>query len=271
MNIIYKILFVLLVNTITLSAHAGQDIHSEHCLYGCPSGSISSSELIIRGNYILNSNNRTRLPDWVAYKLKKANIGELRKITWQDDPLLSGTGVLGIRDYLTAADQGLYEPGFLVPLENFSANDNWREVYYMSHAVPLRPALNSGAWLELDEKIRSVLKSSMVAAIYVMAGPVYESNMPLLPATEKAHQVPSAYWKIVSMYDPHGPKTAAFYFDQAMSEKADYCNHMVTVRDIERLTGLDFFHAVSPSMIEKLETGPSRFSGHLGCRDEHDD
>ncbi len=271
MKIIPYCFFLSLLFTVSIPAYSALNIHSKHCLYGCPSGYSLSSELIVRENYVLNFSKRTRLPDWVAFKLKRADIGDAHKINWTDDPLLAESVTLGFRDYFDAADKGLYEPGFLVPLENFSAADDWREVYYLSQAVPLKPALKSGAWLKLDEKIREILKRSMVAEVYVMAGAVYERSMPLLPGTDKAHQVPSAYWKIVSMYDPHGPKTAAFYFDQALSKDTDYCNHIVTVRGIERLTGLDFFHAVSPSKVEYLETGPSHIAGHLGCKGEHHD
>lgn len=45
---------------------AAQEIHSTHCLHGCPAGAPATNDLIIREIYILNSNDQTKFAGWTA-------------------------------------------------------------------------------------------------------------------------------------------------------------------------------------------------------------
>ena len=52
-----------------------QEIHSQHCLDGCPSGSAATNDVIIREIYILSSNDTTKFADWAAYKVTAETVG----------------------------------------------------------------------------------------------------------------------------------------------------------------------------------------------------
>ncbi len=65
-----------LLLTLLLSSPAlAQEIQSDHCLHGCPSGSPATNKVIIREIYILSANGTTKFADWVAYKVTAETIG----------------------------------------------------------------------------------------------------------------------------------------------------------------------------------------------------
>lgn len=72
-----------------------------------------------------------------------------------------------------------------------------------------------------------------------MTGPLYERDMGKLPGTQKAHTIPSAYWKVIFINNsPAVNHYAAFLFDQNTPKGADFCQFRVTVDEIEKRTGL---------------------------------
>ena len=60
-----------------------QEIQSDHCLHGCPSGSPATNKVIIREIYILSANGTTKFADWVAYKVTAETIGRSQKRKWK--------------------------------------------------------------------------------------------------------------------------------------------------------------------------------------------
>ena len=68
--------FSLAVCVLTIAAFltiqaSAQEIHADLCMYGCPSGSPPTNDIIIRDIYILSSNDSTKFADWVAYRVMK--------------------------------------------------------------------------------------------------------------------------------------------------------------------------------------------------------
>ena len=43
------------------------ELHSGLCLDGCPAGAAPTNDVVVRGIYVLSSNDTTKFADWVAY------------------------------------------------------------------------------------------------------------------------------------------------------------------------------------------------------------
>ncbi len=133
---------------------------------------------------------------------------------------------------------------------------------FLSNITPQFSKLNQGAWKDLEEAIRN-LATSTGNDVFVMTGPLYEWAMAKLPGTDKDHQIPSAYWKIVADENQGTVQVAAFYFYQDTPKRANHCDHMKTVSFVEAKSGLDFFstHAQETTIDN---TQPTLVS-ELGC------
>ena len=100
-----------------------------------------------------------------------------------------------------------------------------------------------------------------------MTGPLFEREMSVMPKADESHRVPSSYWKIITTERNGVIKIAAFLFDQETERKANFCEErfITSSRKIERKSGLNFFHALTPVQQDKLETGPATRLPDLGC------
>lgn len=98
-----------------------------------------------------------------------------------------------------------------------------------------------------------------------MTGTLYQQAMPDLPGANEFHMVPSGYWKVVATEDGPTIKVAAFIFGQDTPSGTNICNHLVTVRALEQLGGLNFFHALGTTQQNTIETGSATLATDLGC------
>ena len=258
---------VLIVIVAVPTNTTAQEIHADHCMYGCPDGSPESNDLIIRSIYILSSNDTTKFADWVAYRVTKDSIGRTQKRVWRADPWLADNETLEPEDYKGAFATLKTDRGHQAPLASFTNTPNWELTNYLSNITPQKSALNQGSWVKLENAVRTLAKKPATDAVYVMTGPLYEREMPALPNADESHRVPSGYWKTITIKKGETIKIAAFRFDQETDRKASFCNDMFVtdVRTIERQTGLDFFHDLTQAQQDKIETGPASLLTDLGC------
>ncbi len=260
-----RLLFALQLVVAAIAPVFAQEIHSNHCLHGCPSGSPATNDLIVREIYILSSNDDTKLADWVAYKVTSDTIGPSPGRNWKADPLLAENETLEPEDYKDAHARLKTDRGHQAPLASFSGTRHWKDTNLLSNITPQKSDLNQGAWVDLESKVRDLARKPEVDAVYVMTGPLYERDMPKLPKADEAHMVPSGYWKIVAINDGDSAKVAGFIFDQNTAKNADFCDHLKTVDEIERKSGLNFFHGLDESRETQIESGPPTLTSGLGC------
>ncbi len=204
-----------------------QEIHSGHCLHGCPSGAPATNDLIVREIYILSSNDLTKFADWAAYRITAQTVGPTRTRTWKADPLLEDRETLEPDDYKDANAELKTDRGHQVPLASFTGTTHWRDTNYLSNITPQKADLNQGVWKRLEDRARELVTQGHAAAVYGITGPLYERDMPNLPKADEPHLLPSGYWKVIAVEDGGTVKVAAFLFDQDTPRSDDLCDHLV--------------------------------------------
>lgn len=219
------------------------EIHCKHFLYGYPLGTPPSNDLIVRDLYALSSNDTTKFADWVCCYLTCHEVdGDLDlERNWRNEPWLDPSETLTAKPAGRDAyrDQKMYDRGHLAPLAAFKGSRFASQVNYYSNIVPQRPNLNRGPWEELESKTRDLVQRYGHA--WVMAGPIYEVNMPPLPHGDQPHKVPSAFWKVVAVRDRSTLRVAAFIMEQTAPRESRVIAYLTTVDDVERRSGLDLF------------------------------
>ena len=240
---------LLLLSLSSLSQ--ASEVHTPHCLAGCPSGSPSTNDLIVRVNYTISSNDQTKFTDWAAYRVHQSMIGSGCKRKWRPDPELSSPETLEPADYKGAHATIGTDRGHQVPLASFCGTSTWYETNYLSNITPQKSDLNQGPWKYLEEDVRA-LAGKTQQSVYVLTGPLYEREMPSLPGADEPHRVPSGYWKVIAMKDKASITTASFIFDQETSRRTKYCSLSVSLKDVEARSKLDLFPSLTSdySLIE---------------------
>src|SRR5688572_1258297 len=80
-------------------AHDRGELHSFHCLHGCPRGTPDTDDIVVREIYTLASNDITKVADWVAYRVTPDSIGPSGNRKWEADSWLSPDETLEPSDF----------------------------------------------------------------------------------------------------------------------------------------------------------------------------
>jgi len=214
-----------------------QEIHCKHFWHGMPQGTAETNDLIIRDSYAVSTNDETKFADWVAYRLTyREVVGNLPlDRDWEVDASLAPDETLEPDDYRGAASLR-YDRGHLVPLASFKGSVNAQEVNRTCVVAPQRIGLNRGVWLKTENWERELV--DWYGEIFVLNGTLYERNMAPLPSADEPHRVPSGFWKVIIFQDNWTWKSISLIVDQGSPLGADPVRSLVSIDDIEKISGL---------------------------------
>ena len=257
-----SILFLLLAGWSALTFAAAlspeqvicNEMAQRNTIYGVPIGD-KGNTLIVRQIYCLSNNQRTKFADWVAYRLDKESVTgpSQTEREWEKDPELSIKETLEPKDYRGAYDALETDRGHQAPLASFKGTSHWRDTNYLSNITPQKKFLNRYSWVDLENKVRALAKKQ---TIYVMTGPLFERPMAQLPQATKAHMVPSGYWKIIAApaQGEEPIQVVGFIFEQETPKDSQVKEHVVTINEIEKRSGIDFFWQIPDTIEEAIES-----------------
>lgn len=243
------LLFFLLFATIGV-ANAQQALprHAEHCEsllpYGFPRVVIPESRLICRTAYALLHDDNAKIAPWVAYTLTaEGALGcEPRSNSFSPDQSIPRGRRSEISDY---AGSG-FDMGHLANSADMSWDRNVaRESFILSNMAPQLPALNRGAWRQLEQAIRAWAFSSN-HSVTIYTGSVYGASERRIGANGVV--VPRAFYKIV--VNNATRQSLAFLFPH--QDVADFRLVQVPVSLVERETGIYFPVPDDKSLINRI-------------------
>jgi endonuclease G len=146
----------------------------------------------------------------VAYRVKQSD--------WQTDNVLSRnfntppelrTICLEESDFRKSS----YQLGHLYGLQLVSARQEASEVNQMCAIAVQTRELNTGPWLQAENRIR---KASETETVTVIAGQLWIDKMPALPNADEPHKVASHCWMIFTA----GKTTEAYLIPQIVKRTA---------------------------------------------------
>jgi endonuclease G len=208
---------VTLVPVSAASAREGGELHTFHCLHGCPIGAPGIDDIVVREIYTLASNDLTKMADWVAYRVTADSIGRSGERKWSADPWLDLEETLEPEDYEGAPAALGIDRGHQTPLAGQSGTPFAADTNLMSNITPQGAALNQGPWQRLEARENELARTQNIG-VYVLTGPLFERVLPPMPGADERHRVPSGYWKVIATQDG---RMAAFIMDTAAKPLRD--------------------------------------------------
>jgi endonuclease G len=208
---------------------------------------------------------------WTAYPLYKATTGGSRSESWAANPNLKTSEQINIWDGSYGVNYGstIYARGHQIPDADRSNNATMQtHTYYATNLVPqIQDKFNGGIWMNLESAIRDAIPSS--DTLYVVTGVTFktvggsETVKYIKPKCDsKQCPVPNYFYKVLLKVkrSSNGGITAAsaigFWFEHKQYSDS-YTNYAVSVNEIERLTGLDFFVNLPSSLETTAEQNQS--------------
>ena len=243
--------------TITISAQSSED---NPLILGNPSGATSNvanenNYLMVKPQYTLSYNRSRATANWVAWRIASTWIGNSgRNDSFRPDPTLpAGWYRVDDGDYSGSG----YDRGHMCPSgdRTNTVTDN-EATFLMTNMIPQLPANNQGPWAQFETYSREIVGQGN--EVYVFAGVV--GNIGTIAGGKIV--VPATTWKVILVL-PVGSNdlervrrdTRAFgiVIPNQGSIVTNWRNYRKTVREIEELTGYDFFNKVPKAIQEVIE------------------
>lgn len=202
-------------------------------------------QVINRRYYQLSYSNEHEQAEWVYYKLSKKLIDGKAERTDRfvaDPDVIDETALSD--DYTNTG----FDRGHLLPAADMKVSQKaMQETFYMSNISPQLPEFNRKIWKKLEKKVREFVKDK--GSLYVITGPVLEKG---LPTIDKNVSIPQMYYKILVHKHGENIETISFLLPHEESKK-ELSEFIVSVDDIEKVTGIDFFKQLDSEVEQSLE------------------
>ena len=228
-----KILALLLLVPSFILANPIDDNCPEHTVQGAPISKIeTNNQYICHMNYGIHYRYDTKTAEYVVEHLDKADITGIakRKDDFRPDPLVDDSKEAQLQDYKGVP----FDRGHLVPAADNRASDKqMSESFFLTNMVPQDPGHNRGIWRMLEIGTRN---TALTRDIYVVSGTIYHPGYPTIGNNVG---VPSELWKVI--YDAKTGDSIAFLFPNAKLSAKDLHKYAISVQELEKTTGLDFF------------------------------
>lgn len=206
----------------------------------------TTNTIVYHDFYALSYNEKYEQAEWVAYELKKEQVSNSnfkRPFFIQDDKV--STGSADWRNYKKSG----YDKGHLCPAADREFNKKAYEATFLtSNISPQDHEFNSGIWNRLEEKIR--YWAVKYDRLYVVTAGVLQPNLKTIGKEKVA--VPNYFYKIVLDEYQGKYRMIAFLIPNSASNKQLY-DFVVSVDQIEKLTGIDFFSQLPDNVENQLE------------------
>ena len=206
-----------------------------------------NDQIVEHEGYTLCYNEQHEQPTWVAYKLSKSNLVS-KKVKRTDDfreDDAVATRSATLNDYRRSG----YDRGHLAPAADFAYSEEAMSgTFFLSNISPQIHEFNSGIWNVLEQKIRDWAMRD--EELFVVTGPVFRGQSKGKIGRNRVG-VPTHFYKVVLDINPPEVKAIGFIFEhRKYEEPKKFIKYAMTVDEVERFTGLDFF----PMIPDALET-----------------
>jgi len=208
------------------------------------------SHILRNDAFMLEYSETLKNPLWVTYQVtaKQYKSGKRPSGFASDWRSLSQ---VSHQDYTRSGyDRGHMAPNYVIASRY--GREAQKETFLMTNITPQKPGLNQKSWQRLEELIADDF-SKIHGDFWVVTGPIFGDKPKRL---NSGVYIPKAFYKIlVKPTTPERPaKALAFIFPQNARPKSSLMKFVTTVDEVEKQTGIDFFHELEDGYEERLES-----------------
>jgi endonuclease G len=211
----------------------------------------SDITILDRGEFVVGYSPSLGHAVWAAYHIPREARFEIdKRPNFRKDPDVPNS------PSSAAYGQTGYDRGHLAPNHAIVSRfgpDVQSKTFYTTNIAPQSPALNRGAWRQL-ERLASDLWTARYGELWVLVGtisrPHGESGERLAGTTI---DVPEAFWTVVVAQNDDGVRALAVVLPQTTGWNAFPVHGIVSINEVERLCGLDIMPELPRFLAKPLE------------------
>ncbi|MDA3923863.1 MAG: DNA/RNA non-specific endonuclease [Kiritimatiellae bacterium] len=161
-----------------------------------------------------------------------------------------------------------YDRGHMAPNQAIATcygKEAQKETFLLSNICPQRPGLNRGPWRKIEHRITDIWPSRY-GNIWVITGAYSPDKEKKLPS---GINIPVGFYKIIVSKKRDLLRVLALYMDQSNGYGVFPRTRIISVDELEELTGLDFLSELPDKIENKLEADkptrlwPADFKGNI--------
>jgi len=146
-----------------------------------------------------------------------------------------------------------YDRGHLAPSADFRWSEKaLSESFYYSNMSPQIDAFNREGWAALEAQLRAYVSRNPGAQLHVVTGPILREGLPVIGRGVNQVSIPEFFFKVA--LDLANGRGAGFILPH-QKINAPLETFAVTIDEVERRTGLDFFNRLPEAEQAALESG----------------
>jgi len=202
---------------------------------------------------------------WTAYVYCDAYHGSGNGSGWKKNPLIPENKQADCTRTYPSVDGVTYDRGHQIPNADRNADNSLQsQTYYWTNSTPQHASFNQGIWNSLENQVRSI--GAATDSVYVVTGPVYQTvggsetvrTFRNSSNDDKVLPIPNYYFKVLLKVKRSGGSVTSasaigFWFTHEAHSGENWQNFAVSVDEIERKTGFNFFANLPPSIESSAE------------------
>ena len=206
-----------------------------------------NDEVVKHTYYTLSYSEQDEQAEWVYYELNSNQLNSdiSRSNNFRKDPYIS-TSSAQLYDYKGSG----YDRGHLAPAGDMKYSSTaMSESFYMSNMSPQTASFNRGKWKKIEKQFRDW--SYKYGELIIITGPILnDANLGTIGSNKVT--VPRRYYKVA--IDPNNlDRNVAILIENRSSSEA-IKSFAVSIDELERVSGLDFFHKLSEGTQQRIES-----------------
>ena len=206
----------------------------------------TTGQIVHHDGYSLSYHETHEQAEWVAYELKRSHLSNtnFKRPYFEIDKAVS-TGSAHWRNYKNSG----YDRGHLCPAADRKySQEAHDETFLTSNISPQKPGFNAGIWNTLEQKVRYWARK--YDGVFVVTGGILNNDLKGIGKEDVS--VPDYFYKVLIDRNSGPTKMIAFLIPHNNSDRPLY-EFVVSVDEIETMTGIDFFTALDDQIEIELE------------------
>lgn len=256
---------------LTLTASQKHTAETRHTAYGIPLSAAAPAHehLLDQRDYVTWYDDDLRVPLWVSYRLTRSTASAVRERLdcFRPDPRLPADAAAECDDYND--HETTFDQGHLAPNADFKATEAMMiNTYIYSNITPQHKNFNEHTWERLESLVRMWAKKR--GDLFVITGAVFDQNDDKKRDADNQAQrvpphnrvaIPTHFYKIIfqkHLLAPDDSIAILLPHDNAKHTGdawvAYITEHITTIADIEKVTGINFLPGLSASKRTAMES-----------------
>ena len=209
---------------------------------------------------------------WSCYQMHAGNTGGNTGRYQEGYPY---DELLDFANYFTTGDGTPFDPfwnsgydhGHICPSADrqYSKEAN-RQTFFLTNMQPQRNVFNAGVWQAMEQQVRNWNRGTFRDTLYVCKGGTIDRSDQISRTLDNGLIVPKYFFMALLCRNSIGYKALAFWIehkdkdsDYPKDVKGDYLlgNYVTNIRELETLTGIDFFCNLDDETEAHVETLPT--------------